>query len=195
MLITLARWWREHWFSHLEVSAVLYIWPFVTDLSGKCESCWCSWNVIPVSVTPHLSPINSLLERPRFIFSYLITHIRTSHIQEQCVCLSRPCLFLCLWPVADKQRNISFVNTFGAMIFGAGLTSLFSFLFFFHCNGQPTLLGLPPTGRASRLPPDLGAVSSRPGQYLPAAKTQQMHRTQAGITISGTSIWNVLPNT
>lgn len=54
--------------------------------------------------------------------------------------------------------------------------------------GCPPYSGSPPTGRAGGLPSDLGAGPSGLSQYLFAAKTQQMHHTQAGLTISRTNV-------
>lgn len=118
-----------------------------------------------------------------FIFSYLITYTCTSHIQALCVSQLSMSISVSL-TCGGYTKEYQFCKYF----WDHDTWSWPYFFFFFHYNGQPTLLGLPPTGRASRLPPDLGAVSSRPGQYLPAAKTQQMHCTQACITISGTNI-------
>lgn len=100
------------------------VWELLMFL--KCNPCICYPS--PVTNKQFTGKTHTVPYSRGFIFSYLITH----H-----VCLSRPCVFLCLWPVADKQRNISFVNTFGAMIFGAGLTFLFSFFFFSTVMGSP----------------------------------------------------------
>lgn len=61
-----------------------------------------------------------------FIFSYLITYTCTSHIQALCVSQLSMSISVSL-TCGGYTKDISFVNTFGTMILGAGLTS---FLFF-----------------------------------------------------------------
>lgn len=79
--------------------------------------------------------------------------------------------------------HISFVNTFGTMILGAGLTYFFQTTM---CN--PPRLGSPPTGSASRLPPDLGAISSRPGQYPSSQKPNRCTALKPTSQNQGTNI-------
>lgn len=76
-----------------------------------------------------------------------------------------------------KKLQEGFVQAFFSPSFAASTTA-----------GRPPYSGSPPTGRAGGLPSDLGAGPSGLSQCLWAAKTQQMHHTQAGITISGT-VW------
>lgn len=121
-------------------------------------------------ITPHLLPINTFWRGYGPIFvrilvllcsTLFIANTCTSHVQA----LS----------VSQKSRSISESLT------RAGPTKTYQFckyfrdhnswswlyfLFFFPpIMGNPPRSGWPPTGSAGRLPPDLGAVSSRLGQY------------------------------
>lgn len=149
------------------MSAVLYIWPCVSDLRRKM------WEL--------LTPLKLDLygRRPSPVSNQVFT-------EEASV-------FLRLWRLI--------LHRFRALMFGRfkkvamGICPHLRDLSFSSPSfpastiaGCAPCSGSPPTGRAGGLPSDLGAEPSGLSQCLWAAKTQQMHHTQAGITISGT-VW------
>ena len=141
----------------------------------------------PPPPPPHLLPINTLLESAwTHICPYpcvLLPH--AFHTLRLCSCPSAPCIFLSTQPMVGKQIRISFVNTSGTMILGAVLTSSSFFFFSPNYNGQSSPAWADhqlavPAGCPRTLEPYQADRAS-----IPAAKTQQMHRTEADITKSG----------
>lgn len=98
---------------------------------------------------------------PLFAGIFLVLHsLNSLHTQARCT-FKLLLMHFCISDLWCTNSHITFSNSWGPQFL-----ELASLLFSFsRYNGQSTLLGLPPTGSASRLPPDLGTVSSRPGQY------------------------------
>lgn len=101
---------------------------------------------------------------PLFAGIFLVLHsLNSLHTRARCT-FRHAHFYWCISAslTCGVQTSISFLQ----ILWGPQFLELASLLFSFsRYNGQSTLLGLPPTGSASRLPPDLGTVSSRPGQY------------------------------
>lgn len=118
-------------------------------------------------ITLHLLPINTLLEGehgPIFVRILLVLRSPNSlqtltHSGPVCVSVSISVSLTC----AGQTKAYQFCKYF----WDHGSWSWPDFFFSPPSTtmSNPPRSGSPPTGSASRLPPDLGAVSSRPGQY------------------------------
>lgn len=169
------------------MSAALYIWPFVSDLTVECVSCWCSWNQISISGSPpHLLPINTLLESAwTHICPYpcvLLTH--AFHTLRLCSC---PCaVSISVSPTHGGQTDTYQLCKYFWDHDSWSCPHFIIFFFFFpNYNGQPSPAWADhqlavPAGCPRTLEPYQADRAS-----IPAAKTQQMHRTEADITKSG----------